>query len=198
MAAIVAGNTEIGLRRVGSTVIIPQDPRAKLMFYLNCIRQVLSLDDNNLDRLCDYRNYHLLTDAEIDALILLCLLLNPEKLKDKCIFEDEELCGDLLTQFYELTAVQNRFLVTDTVLLGSQQSHVKKIMTYKRPFLLNYYLHPIAVLANRSESQGSGNRQPIRTQPAISYPQQSRPTAIVTQPIPRTTTNYSNYTSVSR
>ncbi|XP_061192211.1 uncharacterized protein LOC133200391 [Saccostrea echinata] len=168
-----AGNTEIGLKRIGTSVTVPADPRARLMYYLRCICQVLSLDDENLDRLTDFTYYYTLTTNELDALLVLCILISPDNLVGKCIFEDDELCGDLVTQFYELSAVQNRFLVTDTVLLGSQQRHIKKIMTFKKTFLQNYYIIPIATFADRLRVIAG-----IDNQPRASY----HTTAIITQP----------------
>lgn len=188
MSAIVAGNTEIGLKRVGTAVTVPAHPIARLMYYLRCICQVLSLDDQNLDRLTNFTQYYTLTTEELDALLVLCILLSPDNLVGKCIFEDEELCGNLVTQFYELSAVQNRFVVTDSVLLGSQQRHVKKIMTFKRSFLADYYIIPIATFADRLRLIASGiDNEPIRTQPSIAYGS----TVIVTQP------GASNYTTVA-
>ena len=46
------GRTEVGVRQFGNTVTIPADPRAKLMYYLDCICVVLDLSDTqNLSRL---------------------------------------------------------------------------------------------------------------------------------------------------
>ena len=46
------GQREVGIRQFGNTVTIPQDPRAKLMYYLDCICAVLDLADTaNLARL---------------------------------------------------------------------------------------------------------------------------------------------------
>lgn len=51
MAAIL-GRTEVGVREFGRTVTIPEDPKARLMYYLDCICVVLDMSDTaNLSRL---------------------------------------------------------------------------------------------------------------------------------------------------
>ena len=50
--AAVMGRTELGIRQFGNTVTIPADPRAKLMYYLDCICVVLDMTETqNLARL---------------------------------------------------------------------------------------------------------------------------------------------------
>ena len=50
--AAVLGRTEVGVREFGSSVRIPDHPKAKLMYYFDCICAVLDLSDQeNLSRL---------------------------------------------------------------------------------------------------------------------------------------------------
>lgn len=50
--AAVMGRTELGVREFGQTVTIPNDPKARLMYYLDCMCVVLDLSDTaNLTRL---------------------------------------------------------------------------------------------------------------------------------------------------
>ncbi|KAK3087998.1 hypothetical protein FSP39_013267 [Pinctada imbricata] len=167
--AIVANRAEIGLKDIGTSVQVPDDPRAKLMFYLKSMCTVLDLDDPNISRLIDYRNY-LLTAAEEAQLLLLCYALSPDELNGKCIFQDEngEMCGNRVNAFYELSAVQNRFLVTENILIGNQQRHVKKMMFYKMSFIQDYYLVPMIVLKVRLDAILEAQRM---SRPAITYNQ---------------------------
>ena len=51
MAAIM-GRTEVGIKRIGGSVVVADNPKAKLMYYLDCICSVLDLSDtDNLSRL---------------------------------------------------------------------------------------------------------------------------------------------------
>ena len=146
--ALLANRTEVGVGRIGGTVAVPDDPRARLMFYLKCMCDVLDLDEPNLNRLVDYQNYHCLTTAEIDALIKLCFLISPDELNGKCIFEDEdnEVCGEKLNQFVAVSAVQSRVLATENILIGNQQTHVKKVMFYRHAWIVRYYVEPMVQL----------------------------------------------------
>ena len=91
--AVVAGRTQIGLKPTSHSVTVPNNNKAKLMYYLNCICSVLQLDDPSINRLTRYNNYGLNGD-ETDALMALCYLLSPDVLLDKCIFHSEEMCGN--------------------------------------------------------------------------------------------------------
>ena len=146
--ALLANRTQVGVGKIGGTVAVADDPRARLMFYLKCMCDVLDLDQPNLNRLIDYQNYHCLTTAEIDALIKLCFLISPDELNGKCIFEDEdnEVCGEKLNQFVAVSAVQSRVLATENILIGNQVKHVKKVMFYKRAWIVRYYVEPIVQL----------------------------------------------------
>ena len=58
--AAVLGRTELGVKEIGRTVTIPNDPKARLMYYLDCMCVVLDLSDTaNLSRL----RYALINDT---------------------------------------------------------------------------------------------------------------------------------------
>lgn len=177
--AIVAHQAEIGIKGVGSTVHVPDNPRAKLMFYLKCMCDVLDLDDPNINRLTDYGNYWRLDDEEEAKLLILCLMLSPDVLNGKCIFldEDGDMCGNSANAFFELSAVQNRLVVTENILIGNQQRHVKTIMFYKASFITDKYLTPMIVLKPRLDALLGSDQRPSR--PAITYNERS---SIVTPP----------------
>ena len=44
--ALGAGGTKIGLQETGKTCTVPNNNKAKLMYYLDCICSVLKLDDS--------------------------------------------------------------------------------------------------------------------------------------------------------
>ena len=71
----LVGRTQIGIRATGAVVTVPNNNKAKLMYYLNCVCTVLDLDDNaDINRLRRYRDY-ILTADETDRLLHLCYLL---------------------------------------------------------------------------------------------------------------------------
>lgn len=82
----IAGGIELGLKETGVRVTIPNHPKAKLMYYLDCMCNVLELDENvTIQHLRRYNDYNL-SRGETDRLLVLCLLLSLDVLLNKCIF----------------------------------------------------------------------------------------------------------------
>ena len=78
MAAFVGERVRI--RDTSVSVSVPQNSKAKLMYYLNCVATVIQLDDPALSRLKNYQSYYLLSQEETDALLALVILLSPDEL----------------------------------------------------------------------------------------------------------------------
>jgi len=94
MAAFVG--ERVGIRDISRSVSVPQNPKAKLMYYLNCVATVIQLDDHALSRLRNYQSYYLLSDEETDALLALVILFSPDELIGKVFFPSED-CGGRTT-----------------------------------------------------------------------------------------------------
>ena len=152
--------TEVGIRRAGHSVTVPDNPIAKLMYYLDCA--LCCVDDSNdsdLRRLRNYKNYSSLTYYEEDKVFILCLALSPDKLIGTIFIPNEEMGKS--NQFLELSAVSTNLLVSQSLLVGGQRKSVQKIMMFKKRWIENYYLNPLQ----------SCQRQ--RQRPAITF---TRPT----------------------
>lgn len=77
--AAVFERQEIGIKATGSTTHVPDNHKAKLMFFLKCVCSVLPInDDGSMDRLIDYRNYYSLTDIDYAGLLKICLAVKPD------------------------------------------------------------------------------------------------------------------------
>ena len=70
----------------GKLVDIPNDPIAKLMYYLNCINEVINYESNTL---IDYENYKSLSIEEANFVYRLARVLNPHIFTDAGIFRCE-------------------------------------------------------------------------------------------------------------
>ena len=153
MAGFVA--QRVGMRDVSRTVTVPDNARAKLMYYLSCVKTVIQLNDSPLRRLTDYHNYQLLTDPEIDALLAMVILFSPDELLGKVFFPDED-CGGWNNQFFELTAVSHMLAVTDNILIGGERKRVAKVMFFQRSWLDNNYLTPLRSFEGRLQRMARG------------------------------------------
>lgn len=152
--------TQVGLKETGNTVTIPSDPRARLMYYLDCMCAVLSMDYNaDVNRLRRYRNDYTLSHSDTSALIKLCLLLSPDELLDKCIFQNDGLCGNSGNNFYDLETVSQNLLIAGNVVIGGQNTRVMKIMTFKRTWLEINWINPMQILLERQERVEESQRQ---------------------------------------
>ena len=102
MQSATIGMNNVRVRPFGNFVTIPNDPIAKLMYYLDCISTLIKYDDNTFT---DYQNYHLLSDEETVSVYILAKLLNPSLfIQANIILLDSRLLLDNSNnQFYEIT-----------------------------------------------------------------------------------------------
>ena len=153
----------VGIKKTGSTVTVPENPTAKLMYYLNCVAHLIQLNNPNLSRLRNFKSYYLLTDEEIDALLTLVLLFSPDELIGKIIFHSED-CGGSSNQFFELSSVTHMLAVSDSVLIGGERKRVANIMFFKRCWLQDNYISPLRSFEGRLQRLARG--LPGRAPPA--------------------------------
>ena len=175
MAAFVGERVRI--RDTSVNVSVPQNPKAKLMYYLNCVATVIQLDDPALSRLRNYQNYYLLSDQETDALLALVILLSPDELIGKVFFPSED-CGGGSNQFYELSAVSHMLAVADNVVIGGERKRVGKVMFFQRSWMENNYFSPIRSFQDRLQRMARG--LPGRAPTPRRAPPPSRPRATTT------------------
>lgn len=154
MATIIGERQEVGVRKVEKVTTVPANPKAKLMYYLDCVATLIELDNPNLNRLRNFQNYYSLNDAETDALLTLVVLLSSDELIGKIIFPREDLPGG--NEFYELSAVSHMFAVSDNMVIGGKKTRVAKIMCFKRLWLENNYITPILSFKSRLERIARG------------------------------------------
>ena len=164
MAALV--RERVGIKKTGVMVTVPDNPKAKLMYYLDCVAVVIQLEDSGLRRLRDYQNYNSLNDAETDALLALVLLFSPDELLGKVFFPSED-CGGPANEFYELSAVSNMLAVADNILIGGERKRVAKIMFFKKSWMEKNFLLPISSFEGRLQRMARGlpGRAPPRALP---------------------------------
>ena len=153
MAAFIG--ERVGIRDITRQVSVPQNPKAILMYYLNCVATVIQLDDPALSRLKNYQNYYLLSEEETDALLALVILLSPDKLIGKVFFPSED-CGGLTNQFLELSAVSHMLAVADNIVIGGERKRVGKIMFFQRSWMEDNYLTPIMSFQDRLQRMPRG------------------------------------------
>ena len=152
MAAVLM-RERVGLEKTGKPCTVPNNRRAQIMYYLNCVSHVLELKDSNIRRLTNYSQYSSLSNDEETQLLYLAVLLSPDELIGKVFFPSDELCGDRNNTFYELSKVRSTFAVSSSVFIGGEQKRVTKIMTFKRVWMTNNYIEPLKALNQRRRAR---------------------------------------------
>lgn len=161
--AAVFGRTEIQLKKTGVSVTIPDSPIAKLMYYFDCVCSCVEPDaDSSIRRLRSYKeNYSSLSDEEQKKLLVLCLALSPDKLIGSVFFPAEDNAFESNNEFFELSAVNTRMVVAESLLVGGQQRKVCKIMMFKKTWIERFYIEPL-----RSITEGSRRALPSPRRPS--------------------------------
>ena len=143
---MLQGN-RLEIKQTGRTTTVPDNPKARLMYYFDCMCTVLDLQDDDISQLRDFRNYYLLSEDDTNKLLILCTLLEPRTLNDKCIFLNNDLESN--NEFFELNAVTTRIAMTQSILIGGVQRKVQRIMMFRTEWMEKYFLQPYAHFAPR-------------------------------------------------
>ena len=145
---------QVQLEKTGQSVTVPNAPEARLMYYLNCMCNVIDMDNTpSMRRKRNYSQYYLLDDSELRELLILCVLLSPDELLNRCIFQNDGLCGDSNNEFYNVNAVNTTLVVANSVVVGGQRRQVQKIMVFKRVWMERNYFQPLGELNERLRRQ---------------------------------------------
>lgn len=140
---IIFRPSKIGIEQdVGN---IPENSTALLMHYFDCVCNVLDLDfiQYNLHKLRSYTNYYNLTDGEKKTLFMLCGLFSVDVLKDKCIIENVEICGDEQAVFFSLNSIKTIVDPIKYLEIEDLEIQVKQVMFYKKSWIEKFYTKPM-------------------------------------------------------
>jgi len=78
-------DTQVGVTDISTTVTIPNNNIARLMYYLDCVDTCL--EGAVPDIYCNYQNCFAMNDDDKVNIVALCAILAPEELLDKIIFD---------------------------------------------------------------------------------------------------------------
>ena len=133
------------VKDVTRQVFIPGNPKAKLMYYLNCISGVLNT--NKLNRYTNYSQYYYIPDSEIPDIVALATIFNLEIMIKSGIFMIDEYI-DLGNRFLEITGETIGIHANQEMVIGGIVVRVLKIMLCTKTWLKNYYFEPIVDILN--------------------------------------------------
>ena len=157
------------IKKTGVSCTVPDNPKARLMYYLSCVCSCVEPgNDSTFRRLRDYDNYWSLSSEEETQLLILCLALSPDKLLGSVFFPAEDL--DSANEFYEVSAVSTKLVVAESLLIGGQQKKVQKIMMFEKSWIERNYINPLMSIQQGSSSRRAlpSSRPPPRRQESSS------------------------------
>ncbi len=136
----------------GKLVDIPNDPIAKLMYYLNCINEVINYESNTL---IDYENYKSLSIEEANFVYRLAKVLNPHKFTDAGIFRCEPNFNfnGSGNGFFKRTDETKFFHVDENIMIEGKSVKVLNGMIYNNNWLSTYYYNPIDMIEERKRKR---------------------------------------------
>ena len=103
----------------------------------------------------------------------ICHTFSPGVLQNKVFFQNDELCGDSINEFFEINQVQNQVMAVESIIIAGQKRQVNKIMTYKTQWIQKYYTDPMRRLTSKlkTPARPAPTPQPIPHTPyTISTP----------------------------
>lgn len=141
---------EIGIKRTGRPVTVPESDVGKLMYYLNCVCTTIECNDEpQIRRFTNYSNWRSLSVDEQKQLVVLCYTFSPDIFDGKVFFQHDALCMDSSNTFYEISQVSSQLVAVQSIIIAGRTRRVNQIMTYKMSWMQKYYLEPMRRQAQR-------------------------------------------------
>ena len=131
---------KVTVKDITSETIVPGDPKAKLMYYLYCISEVLNTDA--LNRYTNYSQYYLIPDSEIPTIVALAKIFSPEEMLKSGIFILKDYI-DLGNRFLEITDETMGIHANQEFVIGGIVVRVLKKMLCTKNWIQTYYYEPI-------------------------------------------------------
>lgn len=131
---------------------VPNNDTAKLMYYIKAVSQVLDLiNERKFEILTDHQKYYRLSDEEIDRLVLLCVLFNPQALQNKCMFENDKFCEKNKFIISDVSSVPEKIHVRESIYIGGKVRSVNNVMYVGSCFIKFFYSKPMEFFESRRQ-----------------------------------------------
>ena len=143
-------SNKLTIRDTSKETTVPDNPKAKLMYYLHCVSCVVRA--NQLEGFTNYKEYDSVPDSKIDYLLDLSRIFNPKKFVELGLFIiDDNL--DMGNRFYEINEEKTKFHANEQIEIGEIKVQIIKIMRFKTAWVFKNYLDPLEELTRRDQKQ---------------------------------------------
>ena len=118
----------LAIKSTGTQVIVPNTRLARLMYYLDCVLNVIQYAQDT--KYTDYQNYYLLNREDEEVVKGLCILFNPKIMLDLKLFiyEPNLIPPGSSNEFYEITDQRLGLHANSEVVIAGKSIKVLKMM----------------------------------------------------------------------
>jgi len=161
--------SEVGATRMGHRITIPDNDRARLMYYLRCFLRCMPqlkeiFFDFNLDSLSNYSDFSLSTPEDVQKLLTFCAALNPQDngMPVVCVPERHALLGKANNEFYEvsdrsLTSVLET--MTGVAVVMGKEIKISQVLVASHMWIDKNYVRPMQKLCAEKNIGESGESE---------------------------------------
>ena len=119
---------QLEIRDTTVEVTVPNDDIARLMYYLDCVSNVVKYD--GFEPYIDYKNYNYLGSDKKKSVIELAILFNPKIMVEAGVFVPTSDL-DMNNRFFELMDGRMNIHADKKIVIGGITVKVLKIMVFK-------------------------------------------------------------------
>ena len=141
--SLTMGYQSLDVKGYGSSTTIPQNNLALLMYYLDCVFEVVEIKESG--RLTDYKNFHKLSREEEELVLSLAILFSPKIMTESGLFllGSRYVPSDSSNQFYELGKNNMGIHINSEVIIGGVSRKVLKVMGCTESWINRNYYNPM-------------------------------------------------------
>ena len=131
------------VKPIGTTVTIPENRLAKLMYYLDCVLTVIEYTEDT--KYTDFSNYHLLSKEDEEVVKSLAVLFNPKIMLELKLFvlEPNLVPFGSSNKFYEISDKRLGLHANSEVVIAGKSIRVLKIMACKESWITCFFTDPM-------------------------------------------------------
>jgi hypothetical protein len=156
----------VSVAETGTSVVVPDNDVARLMYYLHCVTMGLGLDILE-DDLVDYKNYRRLSRARTELVFKSALLFSPDELIDKLIFQDDDqiVTKTSANQFCRVSVACDIVSLQRDVVIAGKMQNATSVMFFRLSWLEKNYTQPLLNLLIDSMSSTAISSSPPSSVP---------------------------------
>jgi len=157
---------EMNIEAVGSKVTVPNNPYAKLQYYLSIMKSLVPSFDLP-EELVDYTRYYNLSSDAKKLVLLLSVIFSPDEVLNKLIFVVEngsQLLHGFSNEIYKISNATSFLHVQKDLIIDGKVVEIVKIMVCSENWLKNNWIDPVVSLKDELDRIVNGETEPKRKQ----------------------------------